>query len=363
MNRAPVIYALSSAALFGLSTPAAKLLAGSVQPAVLAGLLYCGAGVGVAILRRMTPSIVSRAPEVPLTRFELLWLGGAIAAGGVVGPILLMAGLTRTDAAAASLLLTFEGAATALIAWFIFHENFDRRIALGMLCLLVGVAVLSWSGAPTLASLVGPLAVIGACIAWGLDNNLTRKVSLADPLQIVMLKGLIAGPFNLALGLFIGAAMPALSTAIIAGVIGFFGYGVSLALFVVALRHLGAARTGAYFSTAPFIGSLAAVIALGEPITAQLSAGALLMAAGVWLHLTERHEHEHIHESMTDAHPHVHDVHHRHTHAPDEPSGEPHTHVHEHAPMRHSHAHAPDMHHLHRHGRRSWLSFFKKARG
>ena len=208
-----------------------------------------------------------------------------------------MAGLTRTDAAAASLLLTFEGAATALIAWFIFHENFDRRVALGMLCLLAGVAVLSWSGAPTLDSFVGPLAIIGACISWGIDNNLTRKVSLADPLQIVMLKGLIAGPFNLALGLFIGAAMPALSTAIMAGVVGFFGYGVSLALFVVALRHLGAARTGAYFSTAPFIGSVAAVIALGEPITAQLSAGALLMALGVWLHLTERHEHEHIHES------------------------------------------------------------------
>ena len=359
MNRAPVIYALTSAALFGLSTPAAKLLVGSVHPAVLAGLLYCGAGVGVAILRRMTPSIVSRAPEVPLTRLELFWLAGAIAAGGVVGPILLMAGLTRTDAAAASLLLTFEGAATALIAWFIFHENFDRRVALGMLCLLAGVAVLSWSGAPTLDSFVGPLAIIGACISWGIDNNLTRKVSLADPLQIVMLKGLIAGPFNLALGLFIGAAMPALSTGIMAGVVGFFGYGVSLALFVVALRHLGAARTGAYFSTAPFIGSVAAVIALGEPITAQLSAGALLMALGVWLHLTERHEHEHIHESMSHAHPHVHDVHHRHTHTPDEPPGEPHTHVHEHPPMRHSHAHVPDMHHLHRHDRRSWLSLFK----
>ena len=190
------------------------------------------------------------------------------------------------------------------------------------------------------------------CRARG-DNNLTRKVSLADPLQIVMLKGMIAGPFNLALGLVMGAAMPALSTGIMAGVVGFFGYGVSLALFVVALRHLGAARTGAYFSTAPSIGSVAAVIALGEPITAQLSAGALLMALGVWLHLTERHEHEHIHESMSHAHPHVHDVHHRHTHTPDELPGELHTHVHEHPPMRHSHAHVPDMHHLHRHDRRS----------
>lgn len=270
-----------------------------------------------------------------------------------------MAGLTRTDAAAASLLLTFEGAATALIAWFIFHENVDRRVALGMVCLVVGVAVLSWSGAPRFDSLVGPLAIVGACIAWGLDNNLTRKVSLADPLQIVMLKGLIAGPFSFTLALLMGAAIPTFSTAIMAGVVGFFGYGVSLALFVVALRHLGAARTGAYFSTAPFIGSLVAVISFEEPITTQLCVGALLMATGVWLHVTERHEHEHIHEAMTHAHPHAHDTHHRHTHAPDDPPGEPHTHIHEHAPMRHSHAHAPDMHHLHQHNRRSWLSLSK----
>ena len=210
MNRTAVIYALISAALFGVSTPAAKILVGTVHPAVLAGLLYCGAGIGIAVLRRILPSIVAAAPEVALTRSELPWLAGAIAAGGVIGPLLLMAGLARTDAAAASLLLTLEGAATALMAWFIFHENFDRRIALGMVCLVAGAAVLSWSGTPTVDSLIGPLAIVGACLAWGLDNNLTRKVSLADPLQIVQLKGLIAGPFNLVLGLLVGrrAAWP-----------------------------------------------------------------------------------------------------------------------------------------------------------
>jgi drug/metabolite transporter (DMT)-like permease len=264
MNRTAVVYALISAALFGVSTPAAKILVGTVHPAVLAGLLYCGAGIGIAVLRRVLPSIVTSAPEVALTRSELPWLAGAIATGGVIGPLLLMAGLARTDAAAASLLLTLEGAATALMAWFIFHENFDRRIALGMCCLVIGAAVLSWSGTPTVNGLIGPLAIVGACLAWGLDNNLTRKVSLADPLQIVQLKGLIAGPFNLALGLALGAALPTLNAVLIAGVVGFFGYGVSLALFVVALRHLGTARTGAYFSTAPFLGSVAAIVALGE---------------------------------------------------------------------------------------------------
>jgi drug/metabolite transporter (DMT)-like permease len=349
MNRTAVLYALVSAALFGVSTPAAKVLVGSVHPAVLAGLLYCGAGIGVALLRRLVPSIVSGAPEVALSRAELPWLGGAIAVGGVLGPLLLMNGLARTDAATASLLLTLEGAATALMAWFVFHENFDRRIALGMAFLVAGAIVLSWSGAPTIDGAIGPLAIVGACIAWGLDNNLTRKVSLADPLQIVMLKGLMAGPFNLLLGFLLGAAWPGMSAGLLAGVVGFLGYGVSLALFVIALRGLGTARTGAYFSTAPFIGSVAAVLALGEPVTLQLVIAGALMALGVWLHLTEHHEHEHVHEAMSHAHPHVHDEHHRHAHGPLDPPGEPHTHAHEHKPMRHAHPHVPDMHHTHRH--------------
>lgn len=350
MNRTSVLYALGSAALFGLSTPAAKALVGTVHPAVLAGLLYCGAGIGIAIVRRSVHSIVAGAPEVSLRRSEWPWLGGAIAAGGVIGPLLLMFGLAQTDAATASLLLTLESAATALMAWFIFHENYDRRVALGLLCLAAGAVVLSWNGTPSLTGLVGPLAIVGACIAWGLDNNLTRKVSLADPLQIVELKGLIAGPFNLCLGLAIGGTLPGPSAVLAAGAIGFVGYGVSLVLFVLALRDLGSARTGAYFSTAPFIGSAVAVAALGDPVTPQIVAAGALMASGVWLHLTERHEHLHVHEAMAHAHPHVHDEHHRHAHSPEDPPGEPHTHFHEHWPLRHSHPHVPDMHHTHGHG-------------
>lgn len=349
MNRSAVLYALISAALFGASTPAAKLLIGSVHPAVLAGLLYCGAGIGIAVLRRLFPAIASGAPEVALARAELPWLGGAIAAGGVVGPLLLMAGLAQTGAATASLLLALEGAATALMAWFIFHEHFDRRIALGMACLVAGALALAWTGTPTLDGLIGPLAIVGACLAWGLDNNLTRKVSLADPLQIVQLKGLIAGPFNLVLGFLAGASIPALGTTLAAGIVGFLGYGVSLALFVIALRHLGAARTGAYFSTAPFIGSTIAILVLGDPLTLQFALAGCLMGIGVWLHLTEQHAHMHDHEAMEHNHPHVHDKHHRHVHDPNDPTGEPHTHAHRHTPMRHSHAHVPDMHHTHRH--------------
>lgn len=350
MNRRAVIYALLSAALFGLSTPAAKVLLGSIDPAMLAGLLYCGAGAGVAGLRRLVRSLGdARTRETALAKADLPWLAGAIALGGIVGPILLMLGLAYTDAAAASLLLTFEGAATALLAWFLFNENFDRRIALGMGCLVVGAGILAWQGTPTIAGFLGPLAIIGASIAWGLDNNLTRKVSLADPLQIVEIKGLVAGPVNVLLALSAGAGLPQIGPALLAGVVGFLGYGVSLALFVVALRHLGTARTGAYFSTAPFLGASAALIALGEPVTMQLAGAGIFMALGVYLHLTEHHAHDHVHEPMEHSHPHVHDMHHQHKHGPDDAPGEPHTHWHRHGWLKHSHPHVPDMHHRHRH--------------
>jgi drug/metabolite transporter (DMT)-like permease len=351
MNRHAVVLAFMSAALFGVSTPAAKVLLGSIDPAVLAGLLYCGAGLGVAIVRRLGRSVVSRsdAPEVALGRRELPWLAGAIVTGGILGPILLMTGLTRTDAATASLLLTLEGVATALMAWFIFHENFDRRIAVGMACLAAGAIALSWSGQPSLSGLLGPIAIVGACIAWGLDNNLTRKVSLADPLQIVEIKGLIAGPVNLVLGLIAGGQIPGMTASLLAGLVGFLGYGVSLVLFVFALRHLGTARTGAYFSTAPFLGAIAALAFLQEPFTGQLALAGVLMGLGVWLHLSEHHEHHHVHEPTEHAHPHVHDEHHQHAHQPADPPGEPHTHAHRHERLTHKHPHVPDMHHHHKH--------------
>jgi drug/metabolite transporter (DMT)-like permease len=260
-----------------------------------------------------------------------------------------MFGLAQTDAATASLLLALEGAATALIAWFVFHENFDRRIALGMVCIVAGAIILAWSGKPTLQNAVGPLAIICACVAWAIDNNLTRKISLADPLQIVELKGLIAGPLNVVIGLWAGGLITLSPAVLLAGITGFLGYGVSLALYVVALRHLGAARTGAYFSTAPFLGAVVSIFALGESLTLGLVIAGGLMGIGVWLHVTEYHEHEHIHEPVAHAHPHLHDEHHQHEHRPEDPSGEPHTHWHEHRPIEHVHPHVPDMHHVHRH--------------
>lgn len=194
--------------------------------------------------------------------------------------------------------------------------------------------------------------MVGACLAWAIDNNLTRKVSLSDASFIAMSKGLVAGSTNLVLALLTHAAWPEIGTVVRAALLGFASYGASLTLFVIGLRHLGTARTGAYFSVAPFFGAVLAIVLLGEPVTSQLLLAGLLMAVGVWLHLTERHEHGHTHGVLEHAHEHVHgegDEHHKHEH--DEPvsPGTRHTHHHRHAPMRHSHPHFPDAHHQHSH--------------
>jgi drug/metabolite transporter (DMT)-like permease len=342
-----VTLALLSAALFGASTPLAKIMLGDVDPWMLAGLLYLGAGIGLAAVHLGRNVLRLPAIEAPLRRSDVPWLAAVIAAGGILGPVFLMFGLARTDAAEASLLLNLEGLATMGIAWVIFLEYVDRRLLLGAFAILAGAALLSWQGRASLNW--GALLIVAACVSWGIDNNLTRKLSSADPVQIAMLKGLVAGTVNLILALVQGAALPGIVTILAAGVVGFFGYGVSLALFVIGLRHLGTARTGAYFSLAPFIGALLSLTLLAEPLTVRLVAAGGLMALGLWLHLTERHEHEHAHEAMEHEHRHTHDEHHQHRHGPDTPSGEPHSHLHRHQPLVHRHPHYPDLHHRHGH--------------
>ena len=216
-----IVYALAAAVLFGLSTPFAKILVGRVEPVLLAGLLYLGSGIGLTLWRsgvRLTRPRDAR--EAPLTRADLPWLAGAIASGGVVGPLLLMLGLAATPAATASLLLNLEGVLTAVLAWVVFRENFARRIALGMAAISAGGLLLSWEGRPELGVPWGPLAVAGACLAWAIDNNLTRKVSAGDPLQIAAAKGLVAGTVNLTLAFVVTSKLPVVLDILAAGVLG-----------------------------------------------------------------------------------------------------------------------------------------------
>ncbi len=348
MPPAAVLRALLAALFFGASIPLAKALLRDVQPQVLAGLLYAGAGLGLIVVRlalRRRPA----AAEAPLARGDLPWLAGAVLLGGVLGPVLLLAGLAHAQASVASLLLNLEALFTALVAWLAFREHVSLRLALGMLAIVAGGAALSWNAGMRAGAPAGPLLIAGACLCWALDNNLTRKVSGGDPLQVALVKGCAAGAVNLGLGLARTGAWPDLGPVVAALGVGFVGYGLSLALYVRALRDLGTARASAYFSAGPFIGAALGLWLWREPVTPLFAAGATAMAAGLWVHLMERHQHLHEHEPLVHSHRHIHDEHHGHTHGPDDLPGEPHTHVHAHERLAHSHPHYPDIHHRHRH--------------
>ncbi|MEJ7806359.1 MAG: EamA family transporter [Telluria sp.] len=346
-----VIYALLAAVLFGASTPFAKSLVGQVPPVMLAGILYLGSGLGLFACYAIRAVVKRGAQDRPvaLTRSDVPWFAGAILAGGVAGPLLLMIGLGSVSASSASLLLNMEGVLTSMLAWFVFKESFDTRIFIGMLFIVAAGMLLSWDQAPVAGLPWGAIAIIGACLCWGIDNNLTRKVSGSDPLQIAGTKGLVAGSVNLVIGLALGDALPPASTLLLASVVGFCGYGLSLVLFVLALRHLGTARTGAYFSAAPFAGAALSLVMLGEVPGNLFWVAAALMGAGIWLHLTESHGHDHAHLDLSHQHMHSHDEHHQHEHASGWDGSAPHAHHHRHAPSLHAHPHYPDIHHRHGH--------------
>ena len=342
-----ILYALAAAALFGASTPLAKLLGLNLSPILLAGLLYMGSGLGLALARLIRDR--GWRPS-GLTSAEWPWLIGAIAFGGILGPVALMSGLTSTSGATASLMLNLESVLTAVLAWVVFKENADRRIVIGMLAIVAGGVLLAWpQGAVHSQGWTGPLCVALACACWAIDNNLTRKVSASDALFIAGVKGLCAGLVNCSLALSLGASLPPMTVLGPTLIVGLLGYGISLVLFVLALRGLGSARTGAYFSTAPFLGAAIAILLLGESVTASFWVASLLMGLGVWIHLKESHAHEHEHQTLLHRHRHVHDEHHQHEHTFEWDGTEPHSHEHQHTPLRHSHAHFPDIHHRHKH--------------
>jgi drug/metabolite transporter (DMT)-like permease len=347
MNRS-VLSALLAAALFGTSTPFAKLLTGEVSPVLLAGLLYLGSGMGLMIVRLLRDRGWKPSGLVPS---EWPWLLGAILFGGVLGPVALLFGLTSTSGSTASLLLNLEAVLTAVIAWVVFKENADRRIVLGMIAIVAGGVVLSWSGGEDGANdWAGPLAIAAGCLCWAIDNNLTRRVSASDAIFIASAKGAVAGTVNVGLAFALGASLPSGSIMLGTMAVGLLGYGISLVLFVLALRDdLGTARTGAYFSTAPFIGAAVSLLLLGESTSIAFWIAAALMGWGVWLHLTEHHEHEHVHDPIHHGHRHTHDVHHQHEHDFAWDGNEPHEHRHRHEALLHKHPHFPDIHHRHSH--------------
>ncbi|ADO75674.1 DMT family transporter [Stigmatella aurantiaca] len=345
------VLGLSAAALFGVSAPVAKLLLPSSTPLVLASLLYLGGGLGLLgleALRRLSPSGI-QGREATVGRKDVPLLTGVIVCGGILGPVLMLVGLQRMSGVAASLMLNLEGPLTILLALLVFGEHLGRAGALAAGFVMAGAAVLGLQEGELHGDLLGVLALAGACLAWAVDNNLTQRLSLKDPLTLVRIKALGSGVCMLVLAWVTGQPFP--STPVQGGalVLGFASYGLSIVLDAYALRLLGAAREAAYFATAPFVGALVAVPLLGETLRPlDLVAGGL-MATGVILLLRERHGHVHMHAALEHEHVHVHDTHHQHAHPLDLPTTEPHSHPHQHVPLTHDHPHVSDLHHRHKH--------------
>lgn len=351
MDKTPLLFVLISAFLFGISPPFAKLFIKNISPVALAGLLYLGAFIGLALYslgKKRTTDQDKKA--VPLERKDLPWLAGAVLTGGVIGPISLMTGLTLVSGFTASLLLNLEGVATALIAVFLFKENAEKRLWLALLCMTIAGIFLSWDSSQSKFNLFGPLLIIFAMVCWGIDNNLTRHISDKDPIQITKIKGLVAGTVSLSLAFIFGMKISLSVTIVYALLLGAFSYGLSLVFFIKALKGLGSARTGAFFSFAPFIGAITSIILLREWIGWVMFPATALMIIGVWLISSEKHSHLHLHKTIVHTHSHRHnDMPHIHEH-----SGifkEPHTHEHTHLELVHTHVHWPDTHHRHEHAK------------
>lgn len=350
MPYASVYYAIISAVLFGLSTPFSKMLLESVDAWFLAGLLYLGAGLGLVLVNLLSNLFNSPKTERNLSRKDAPSLLLVTLFGGIFGPLFLLYGLQKSAASTTSLILNLEGVFTLLIAAFVFSEQIGRKIAFGALWIFFGVTILSCSGTSSQFYFsLGSLFVTIACLCWAIDNNVTRKLSEANPLQVAAFKACVAGTVNLFIAVQLGHKAPAATILIPAFFVGFFCYGLSLTLFVRSLRDLGAARTGAYFSTAPFAGAILSIVLLSETLSTQLIFGMIAMAVGVFLLLSDKHAHGHVHTSLSHDHRHEHDEHHQHEHGCEEAPNEVHSHIHTHKALEHSHPHCPDLHHRHGH--------------
>jgi len=347
----PVLQALLAAVLFGSSTPISKLLLSDVDPVPLAGILYLGSGIGAALLllfKKFDP--VSKKKEANLSLTDIPWMIGAVFAGGVAAPIILLFSLQVTPAASASLLLNFESVATTIIAMIVFKEAVDKRILMAMISITLASILLSWDGNNNWGLSIGALGILGACFFWGMDNNFTRKISAKNPLSLVAIKGIGAGSFSLILALILRKPLPGIEIILLAALIGFVCYGISIALFIRAMRSLGASRTSTLFGAAPFVGMSLSIVIFNMVPNGLFWATIPLLLAGMYLMFSEQHDHTHKHEPDEHEHCHMHpDSHHIHEHENEVAFEGEHSHWHMHEELEHCHSHTPDIHHWHDH--------------
>lgn len=349
----PIIMALLSALLFGASAPLIKMILGEIDPVPLAAFLYLGSGFGLIIFKLIISKIKKEVVnEASLKKTDLPWLVGAIIFGGVLAPIVLMISLKNTPASTASLLLNFECVATTIIALVFFKENIGKQILGAVGLITLASIILSWNSSNQWGFSIASLGIIFACFCWGIDNNFTRNISAKDPFSIVIIKGIAAGLFSLFLSIIMGSSIPNFRIVVIVMLIGFLCYGVSIVLFVFAMRAMGSARTSALFGAAPFIGAILSFVLLGDIPNTMVIIAFPIMITGTILLLKENHNHVHRHEPVVHEHRHNHcDNHHNHEHKEIvgfDPKLE-HTHIHAHELQEHSHPHSPDIAHRHSH--------------
>ncbi len=341
--------AFIAALFFGCIAPGAKLLSQTLPPQSMAGLMYLSAGMGLFVILLFRRNFKAAISRVQKTDFK--WFILATIFGGISGPAFLTYGINYISGSTASLLLNLEAVLTSLIAWFIFKEHFEKKIVYGIILILLGCLTLSFNSQMSsgVDTFLGFVLICLACLSWGIDNNVTRNISHLDPVLTASFKGLIAGSSNLFLGYLIGERLSAGTEVLMLSVLGFLGIGISLVAFIVSLGAIGTSRTGAIFSTAPFIGSLLSIVFLKEPLSLPFTFALMLMAGGLWFHLSEDHGHEHEHYELEHTHEHIHDEHHQHSHSVNDPTSVPHLHRHKHKQLIHKHPHFPDIHHQHEH--------------
>jgi len=341
------LHAFGAAVLFGAGTPLSKLLLPRVSPLMLAALLYLGAAGLIATFRALAIFRGRQSSETGIRSSDVPALCAVVAFGGVLGPTLMLIGLSRISALTGSLLLNLEAVFTIAIAVAIFREHLDPGSTIACAVIIAGAGLLSYQPGVMTATFAGALAIVAACLCWAIDNNLSQRLSLRDPLAIVQVKTTGAGLTSMALALATGHALPV--PAVLAGALalGCVSYGASLVMAMLALRYLGAARQIAWFSTAPFIGAALSIPIFGVLPSLFETLGTAFMMAGIFLLVRERHSHVHTHQPLEHEHSHTHDEHHRHTH--EEAVIEPHSHQHRHEPVTHAHPHVSDLHHRHPH--------------
>jgi drug/metabolite transporter (DMT)-like permease len=346
-----VFQALLAAFLFGMSAPISKFLLGEITPILLAAFLYLGAGISLLIimgLQRLGKK--SNPTEAQIKKADLPWLAGAILTGGIAAPITLLFSIRGTPAGTASLLLNFEGVSTTLIAALVFKESLSRQALWAILSITFASVLLSTNLNSDWGLSISALGILIACILWGMDNNFTRNISAKDPLAIVTIKGLVAGSFSLVFATVLGDQIPGINIVAGAMLLGCMGYGLSIVLFVYAMRGLGAARTSALFGTAPLAGVVVSSLLFRETYGISFTIAVPLMLIGTMLLAREAHSHNHVHEKAVHEHRHRHDdIHHVHIHTQEEFQAQSHSHLHSHDHLEHEHPHLPDIQHRHAH--------------